>query len=231
MIKPGALKSIREKIEMARIRAGREGDPPVEIVAVTKAFPAGAIAAAYGAGLRTIGETRIQDATEKFREVGELPGLKRRLIGHLQSNKAGKAADCFDWIDSVDSVKLGRRLSSIAGTRGKAIPVLVQVNTARDPAKFGFGPEQTEELLELLDLPGLKVGGLMTIGALTEDEAKIRRTFRDLRELRDLLNEQLPAHDRLSELSMGMTGDFEIAVEEGATMVRIGTALFGPRPS
>ncbi|MFQ6615326.1 MAG: YggS family pyridoxal phosphate-dependent enzyme [Fidelibacterota bacterium] len=231
MIDPGALSSIREGIDRARKRAGLEDAPPVEIVAVTKGFPKEAIDSAYRAGLRSIGETRVQEAGEKMDRLPELPGLTLRMIGHLQSNKARKGVSLFDTIDSVDSVKLGKRISRIASQQRTVMPVLLQVNTGGDPAKFGFSLNDVGDLIELVHLPGIRVEGLMTIGALTTDTEETRRTFRRLRQLRDQLNEQLAPGVRLHHLSMGMTADFKIAVEEGATMVRIGTALFGPRPA
>jgi len=224
------LKSVRTRIETAQSRVGREKAPPIEIIAVTKAFPANTIEEAYHAGVRSIGENRVQEAIEKFKEIPPLPGLKRRLIGHLQTNKARKAVDLFDTIDSIDSIKLARKLSGIEQEPDKELPCLVQVNTARDPAKFGFNPSQIEEIIEIIDIKGLNVEGLMTIGALVEDETQIRLTFQKLREMKEKINVHLSQEKQLIHLSMGMSADFEIAVEEGATMLRIGTALFGPRP-
>lgn len=230
MISAAALKSVRDRIERARSRTGRANEPPIEIIAVTKAFPPETIIRAYKSGVRSIGENRVQEAMVKFKEVPDLPGLKRRLIGHLQSNKARKAVNLFDTIDSVDSVKLGRKLSSIAKETGKEIPTLIQVNTADDPAKYGFDSSQTEEILKVINLEGLRAEGLMTIGTLTQDKSITRETFKGLWDLRDELNDQLPREKQLIHLSMGMSGDYEIAVEEGATMLRLGTVLFGPRP-
>lgn len=229
MINPDALRSIRERIEEAGVRAHREQDPPTQIVAVTKTFPAATIEAAYEAGITTIGENRVQEAAEKFPELPHLPQLKKRLVGHLQSNKARKAMALFDVIDSIDSLKLARRLNAIAGETERRSEVLLQVNTANDPAKHGFEVAEMDTLLEIMEMDNLKVEGLMTIGEFTPNETVVRKTFRSLRELRDQLNEHLPAEKNLSELSMGMSGDFEIAVEEGATMVRLGTVLFGAR--
>lgn len=230
MISAQALTSIRERIDRARERVGLEDAPPVEIVAVTKAFPREAIMEAYQAGLRSIGETRVQEARKKRNELPDLPGLTLRMIGHLQSNKARKAVDLFDTIDSVDSVKLGKRIARFATEKDRVMPILLQVNTARDPAKFGFDPDEMDALIELVHLPGIRVEGLMTIGALTTRSEQTRQTFGQLRQLKDSMNEQLAPEVRLHHLSMGMTADFEIGVEEGATMVRIGTALFGSRP-
>ena len=185
---------------------------------------------AYEAGLRSIGENRVQEALGKYGDLEKLAGLNLRLIGHLQSNKARKAVDLFDTIDAVDSVKLARKLSNIAHEKGIEIPVLIEVNTAGDPAKFGFDTTETGEMLEITELDGVKVEGLMTIGTLTEDEGQIRAAFRDLREVRDKINHEAGTGKQLVHLSMGMSGDFEIAVEEGATMVRLGTVLFGTRP-
>ena len=230
MINPSVLKSINLRIELARSRAGREKDPPIEIIAVTKAFLAEAIISAYKNGIRSIGENRVQEALMKFKETPELPGLKRRLIGHLQTNKARKAFNLFDTIDSVDSMKLARKLSGAAREKEKKKTILIQVNMARDPAKFGFVPDQLDEILELTNLEGLNVEGLMTIGSQTEDEGEIRSTFQKLREMREGVNQQLSADKKMKHLSMGMSADFEIAVEEGATMLRLGTVIFGPRP-
>ena len=230
MINQAALESVRERIDRARRRVGSEKDPPVEIVAVTKSFPGEHIVSAHESGLFTIGENRVQEAEKKFKELPELAGMKCRLIGHLQSNKARTAMEIFDAIDSVDSLKLAKRLSRMVIEKGESFPVLAQVNTAADPAKSGFDLNDIELLLELSDLPGLLVEGLMTIGELTRDESHIRKTFAKLRELRGDLNRQLPPDRKMKTLSMGMTSDFEVAVEEGATMIRIGRALFGERP-
>lgn len=231
MITAASLKSVQDRIDGARSRSGRHDDPPIEIIAVTKAFAFEAILGAYQTGLRSIGEVRVQEASAKFRRIPELPGLKRRLIGHLQSNKARNAVDIFDTIDTIDSVKVANKVASIAREQGDVIPVLVQVNTAEDPAKFGFKSQETEEILEIMSMEGLKVEGLMTIGELTKDEPKIRGVFRRLRILRDELNAQVSQEKRMVHLSMGMSADFEIAVEEGATILRLGTILFGPRPT
>ena len=229
MIDLEALKSVQERIEAARARANREQDPPVQIVAITKTFPVPAIESAHMAGIRNIGENRIQEASQKFPHLAELPQLTKRLVGHLQSNKTGKALDLFDAIDSIDSLKLARRLSRLIAEPHSNYESLLQVNTGQDLAKHGFHPEKTETLLEALELKNLGVKGLMTIGAFTSDKKTIRKTFQKLRQLKENLNKHLPEESQLTELSMGMSSDYEIAVEEGATMVRIGTALFGER--
>jgi|TARA_B100000035_G_scaffold42560_2_gene31883 hypothetical protein len=229
VINQDALKSVQERIEAARARANRENDPPVQIVAITKTFPASAIESAHRAGIENIGENRIQEASQKFPHLTDLPRLTKRLVGHLQSNKAGKAIDLFDAIDSIDSVKLARRLSMLMAETDSNYESLLQVNTGQDSAKHGFHPENLETLLEALELKNLGVKGLMTIGVFTSDETTTRKTFQKLRQIKERLNRHLPEEDQLTELSMGMSSDYEIAVEEGATMLRIGTALFGER--
>jgi|TARA_B100001079_G_scaffold105808_1_gene90857 hypothetical protein len=224
-----ALKSVQERIEAARARANREHEAPVQIVAITKTFPASAIESAYSAGIENIGENRIQEASQKFPHLAELPRLTKRLVGHLQSNKAGKAVDLFDSIDSIDSLKLARRLSMLMAEPHSNYESLLQVNTGQDSAKHGFHPENIETLLEALELKNLGVKGLMTIGVFTRDETTTRKTFQKLRQIKGRLNKHLPEEDQLTELSMGMSSDYEIAVEEGSTMLRIGTALFGER--
>ena len=229
MINLDALKSVQERIEAAKARGNREQDPPVQIVAITKTFPTSAIESAHKAGIKNIGENRIQEASQKFRHLAELPRLTKRLVGHLQSNKVGKAVDLFDAIDSIDSLKLAHRLNRLMTEPHSNYESLLQVNTGQDSAKHGFHPEKIETLLEALELKNLGVKGLMTIGVFTSDETTIRKTFKKLRQLKERLNKDLPKESQLTELSMGMSSNYEMAVEEGATMVRIGTALFGER--
>ena len=229
MINLDALKSVQERIEVARELANREHDPPVQIVAITKTFPASAIESAHRAGIKNIGENRIQESSQKFPHLPDLPRLKKRLVGHLQSNKASKAIKLFDAIDSIDSLKLARRLSVLLAENRNNYESLLQVNIGQDPTKHGFQPGKIDTLLEVLELKNLGVKGLMTIGELTTNETTIRKTFQKLRQLKERLNTHLPEEGQLTELSMGMSSDYEMAVEEGATMVRIGTALFGER--
>ena len=229
MIDLDALKSVQERIEAAKARSNREQDPPVQIVAITKTFPTSAIESAYKAGIKNIGENRIQEAAQKFPHLAELPRLTKRLVGHLQSNKVGKAVDLFDAIDSIDSLKLAHRLNRLMTEPHSNYESLLQVNTGQESAKHGFHPEKIETLLEVLELKNLGVKGLMTIGVFTSDETTTRKTFKKLRQLKERLNKYLSEESQLTELSMGMSSNYEIAVEEGATMVRIGTALFGER--
>ena len=215
------------RIAEAAAKVGRDA-AGVTLVAVSKTHPADVVQAAIDAGLTVLGENRVQESVDK---VAATHGGTWHLIGPLQGNKARKAVEAVDVIESVDSVELARRLDRIAGEvrPGSRLAVLLQVNVADDPTKAGFTPgEATVSLAELLDLPNLRVDGLMTIGRLVDEPEASRPTFAALRDL----GERLRANDaRLgSELSMGMTDDYPVAVEEGATIVRVGRALFGERP-
>ena len=198
----------------------------VTLLPVTKTHPAAAAEYAARAGFAAVGENRVQEGVEKRAQAPA--GLRWELIGHLQSNKARLAATHFDRIQSVDSEKLLVVLDRAAGELGKKLPILLQINAGNDPAKFGADPAEAPRLLETaLARPHLRLDGLMTIAPLADDPDVARRTFASLRILRDELAARSGAP--LHELSMGMTGDLEAAVREGSTLVRIGTALFGPR--
>ena len=194
------------------------------LVAVSKTVPAERLVEAFAAGITTFGENRVQEALAKADAV---PGASWHLVGPLQSNKARRAAALFDVIQTVDSVELAARLSQVVAAGG-SLSVLLQVNVDADPAKTGFSPAGVAEgLAAILTLPGLRVEGLMTVGRLVEIAEEARPTFRALRELSERLRAD---HPRLGPaLSMGMTDDFEVAVEEGATIVRVGRAIFGER--
>lgn len=215
---------------MARIRgacaaAGRDA-AGVELLAVTKSHPPEAVELAARYGLRSVGENRVQEGADKRARISA--AVKWELIGHLQSNKARLAAQSFDRIQSVDSVKLAGILDRVAGELGRTLHVLLQVNAGLDPAKSGAEPAAAPALLEAaLGCPNLRVDGLMTIAPLSEDPSVARRTFSGLREIRDRLSSSTGA--ALGVLSMGMSGDIEAAVAEGSTLVRVGSALFGPR--
>lgn len=199
----------------------------VTLLPVTKTQPPEAAIYVHRYGLKSVGENRVQEAVAK-RETAGLPVLRWELIGHLQTNKANLAAQHFDRVQSVDSEKLLRALDAAAGAIARSLPVLLQVNAGHDPAKFGVDPSDAPRLLELaLTLPHLRVDGLMTIAPLSDDAAVARRTFARLRTVRDDLATQFGVP--LRELSMGMSGDLDAAVTEGSTLVRVGTALFGPR--
>jgi hypothetical protein len=212
-------------MKAACIRAGRPA-AEVRLLAVTKTHPAAAAEYAARYGLRAVGENRVQEGMEK-RAQCSVP-LAWELIGHLQSNKAKLAVAHFDRVQSVDSEKLLRVLAQAAEAQSKTLPVLLQINAGNDPAKFGAEPAEAPRLLELaLTLPALRVEGLMTIAPLSEDRDVARRTFANLRTVRDTLSAQFRVS--LPELSMGMSGDLAEAIAEGSTLVRVGTALFGQR--
>jgi pyridoxal phosphate enzyme (YggS family) len=223
------VESVKERIANAQQRSGNK--VPVKIVAVTKTHPASIITEIRRVGLDTIGENRVQEAEVKFPEIAKiLPNITKRLVGHLQSNKINKALNLFDTMDSIDSLKLAGKIGRKTVSLNRVIPVLLEINTSGESEKFGFVPDKIDEMLACFEIQGIKVQGLMTIGPLTSDHKRIRDVFISLRELHNSLKSQLTQNvDKFTELSMGMSGDFEIAVEEGATMVRLGTVLFGQR--
>ena len=226
-----SLARVRDEIAAACAEAKR--DPAsVTLIAVSKTFPADAIEPVIAADQRVFGENRVQEAKAKWPALRAAhPGLELHLIGPLQSNKARRALETFDLVQSVDSADLARRLDRLASEArpGARVPILLQVNVDDDAAKAGFELANLQaELDEILVLPRLEVRGLMTIGRLVGRAEEARPTFRALRELSERLRGGRP---RLGEeLSMGMSADFEVAVEEGATIVRVGQALFGERP-
>lgn len=221
------LVEIQEKISSAKAQSGNDQD--IVLVAVTKTHPIIVVNTAISLGLKHIGENRIQEAEEKFSDVVFEQGVVKRMIGHLQTNKARKAVQIFDTIDSVDSLKLAKKINIHANTAKKIIEVLLEINTSSEKQKFGFNLNCFDELLECVELEGLLVKGLMTVGPLTKDENMIRKAFTKLRNLKDEINRQVSPSRKMSVLSMGMTGDYEIAIEEGSNMIRIGSALFGKR--
>jgi pyridoxal phosphate enzyme (YggS family) len=220
------VEQVRLRIVQACARVGR--DPgEVTLVAVAKTFPPEAIREAAEAGIRDVGENRVQEASAKFQVLGR--DVTWHLVGHLQTNKVKKALEIFDWIHSVDSLRLAEEISRRAERVGREVDVLVEVNVSGEPSKFGVRPSELHRLIEqVVRLPHLRLRGLMTIAPLVDDPEKARPYFAALRELRDQLLRSGVA-DHLPHLSMGMTDDFEVAVEEGATMVRIGRAIFGER--
>ncbi len=207
-------------------RAARRDAKEVRLLPVTKNHPVAAAEYAARYGFSAVGENRVQEAVEKRALI--IAPLRWDLIGHLQSNKAKLAATHFDCIQSVDSEKLLNALDRAAGELGKKLAILLQINAGNDPAKFGVEPADAPRLLEVaLTMSHLKVDGLMTVAPQSEDPEIARRTFANLRTIRDELTTRLGAP--LPELSMGMSGDLEAAIAEGSTLVRIGTALYGPR--
>lgn len=217
---------IQERIEQA-CRRSRRAAADVRMIAVSKTIPADRIRAAVSVGIDTFGENRVQEAADK---VALVPGVAWHLIGPLQSNKARRAIEMFGTIQTLDSVGLASRLDRITEEirPGSRLPVLLQVNVDADPAKAGFAPGEMAALLpEVLEFPNLRVDGLMTVGRLHRDSSEARLTFAGLRRLSEDLRAGQAGLG--PDLSMGMSDDFEIAIEEGATMVRIGRILFGAR--
>jgi pyridoxal phosphate enzyme (YggS family) len=225
------LARVRERIDVAARRAQRRAEE-VELMAVSKTFPAERIREAYDAGLQLFGENRVQEFASKADSLRDLHDAEWHLIGHLQTNKAAKAAELFAAIDSVDSVRLAQKLDVSAQQLGKKLEVLIEINVGGEAAKSGVAPEsgELEELLSAVPkLDHLEFRGLMTVPPFSEDPQRARPYFRKLRELRDqIAARRLPAVD-MRTLSMGMSHDFEVAIEEGSTCVRVGTAIFGDR--
>jgi len=219
------LERVREQIAQAAARAARVAEE-IELVAITKTHPAEKVREAIEAGQTLFGESRVQEARAK---IPELPSnLRWHFVGHLQKNKIRHALPLFEMIHSVDSLDVAQDMNRIAGEQGMHPRVLLQVNVAGEGSKFGFSPDKLrDQMEELLALPRLSILGLMTIPPLSEKTEASRKYFVQLRELRDCL--QTEFHVDLAQLSMGMTEDFAVAVEEGATLVRVGTAIFGER--
>jgi len=220
------LERIRNQMAEACTKAGRS-PASVALMAVSKMHPAEAILEAYEAGQRLFGENRVQESQAKAQQILGLEGLELHLIGPLQNNKTSKAAELFHAVDTLDSLKTAERLNSAAQALGRQIAVLIEVKLSPEETKHGLAPEELPALLvALAALPNLHVRGLMTVPPWSEDAEAARPTFRRLRELRD---QNLAAYPALAELSMGMSNDFAVAIEEGSTCVRIGTAIFGKR--
>lgn len=222
---------VRQRIAAASRRAGRRVDE-IALMAVTKTQASEPIREAYEAGLRLFGENRVQEFSGKVDSLRDLHDAHWHMIGHLQTNKAGKAAELFYAVDSVDSLKLAERLDAAARGLGKKLEVLVEINVGGETAKSGIaGDSQSLEelLLAAPRLEAVQVRGLMTVPPYTEDAESARKYFRGLRELRDRIAARKLPRIALDELSMGMSHDFEVAIEEGSTCVRIGTAIFGER--
>ena len=221
------LGEVRGKIDAACKRAGRDS-AEVEIVAVTKTHGAEVVKEAWDAGLRIVGENKVQEAA--WKKPASVTGPMWHLIGHLQSNKVRQALELFDFIHSVDSAKLADRINFIADSIGAQPHVLLEVNVSGERSKSGMRPEDVRDVLAHVaqDCPRLTVEGLMTMAPFSENPEDARPYFRRLRELRNEMEKELGIG--LPRLSMGMSGDYEVAVEEGATWVRLGTVLFGERP-
>lgn len=227
------IAAVREQVEAASRRAGRRPEE-VALMAVTKTHPPGRIREAYAAGLRLFGENRVQEFAGKVTALADLSAAEWHMIGHLQTNKAAKAVELFSAVDSVDSVKVAEKLSAGAMNFGKRLSVLIEINVGGEAAKSGVAPDSSEMeelLLAAPRLEGLVFRGLMTIPPFTDDPEEARPFFRKLRELRDTIAARRLPGIGLDQLSMGMSHDFEVAIEEGSTCARVGTAIFGERNS
>ena len=225
------LARVRERIDAAAHRAGRRSED-IALMAVSKTFPAERIREAYDMGLRLFGENRVQEFAGKIDSLRDLQDTEWHLIGHLQSNKAAKTVELFDTVDSIDSLRLAQKLNASAQQLGKKLKVLIEINVGGETAKSGVAPD-SRELKELLSaaakLEYLEFRGLMTVPPFLEDPQMVRPYFRKLRELRDQIASRRLPQISVNELSMGMSHDFEVAIEEGSTCVRVGTAIFGSR--
>lgn len=220
------LEQVLWRIAAAAWRSGRRPED-VTLIAVCKTWPTSVVKAAYYLGLRHFGENRVQEAAAKFSEFRPAD-LVLHLIGHLQSNKVRQTAALFDSVDSLDSLGLAGLLAKQAAVRPTPLPVLLEVNVAGEESKFGLAVEAVLPILrDLQDLPSLRPLGLMTVAPVVSDPEEVRPVFRRLRELRDECQQALGLP--LPELSMGMTNDYAVAIEEGATAIRVGRALFGER--
>jgi pyridoxal phosphate enzyme (YggS family) len=226
------IAAVRERIAGAARRAGRSPDG-ITLMAVSKTHPPERIREAYEAGLRVFGENRVQEFSGKSEALADLRDAEWHLIGHLQTNKAAKAVELFRAVDSVDSLKLAEKLDAAARALGKKLDVLIEVNVGGESAKSGLALDSLaldQLLIAAPRLEALVFHGLMTVPPFTDDPQEARPYFRKLRELRDAIAaRKLPAV-AMDELSMGMSHDFEVAIEEGSTCVRVGTAIFGERP-
>ena len=220
------LACIRQQIAEA-CRHARRPEAEVALMAVTKTHSAETVMEAYAAGLRLFGENRVQEWQEKSLALAHLPGAEFHLVGPLQSNKTARAVELFHAIDAVDSLKIATRLDAAARALGKRLPILIEVKLSHEESKHGVAPAELPTLLAgLAPLEGLILTGLMTVPPWSEDPESARPCFRELRSLRD---DSLAACPTLTQLSMGMSNDFGVAIEEGSTCIRIGTALFGIR--
>jgi PLP dependent protein len=224
---PGRLAEVRERIAAAQGRSGRDGEP-VTVVAVTKTHPVAAARDALAAGIIDLAENRVQDLEEKVRALGDR-GATWHLIGHLQRNKVRRAVPLFDLFHALDSVRLAEEVSRAAEQEGRIVTALVQVNPAGEEAKGGFSSaEAVDAVGRIAQLPALSLEGLMTMAPFEAEESILRETFAATRVLSEEIARQVPSF-RAMHLSMGMSSDYEIAVEEGSTIVRLGTVLFGER--
>ena len=227
------IAQVQERIATAARRVHRSLEE-IALMAVSKTFPAASIREAYSVGLRTFGENRVQEFSAKLQHLADLPDASWHLIGHLQTNKAAKAAELFSAIDTLDSVRMAEKLNSAAQSFGKTLPVLIEINVGGEQAKTGVASDSAE-LENLLQRakhwPNLQIHGLMTVPPYAEDPQASRPYFQMLRNIRDTIAARKLERVQMATLSIGMSHDFEVAIEEGSTCVRIGTAIFGTRNS
>ena len=226
------IAAIQDRISLAARRAGRRPED-VALMAVSKTHPPERIREAHAAGLRLFGENRVQEFVGKAGSLADLDGAEWHMIGHLQTNKAAKAAELFGAVDSVDSVKIAEKLDAAARSLDKRLTVLIEINVGGEAAKSGVAPDSRELEELLLAAPrfeALEFHGLMTVPPFTDDPEGARPYFRQLRELRKAIAARRLSAIDMDVLSMGMSHDFDIAIEEGSTCVRVGTAIFGERP-
>jgi PLP dependent protein len=222
---------VRGRIAAAARRADRN-NAEITLMGVSKTFPAERIREAYAAGLRVFGENRLQEFSDKATALRNLPDAEWHMIGHLQTNKAAKAAELFNAVDSLDSVRLADKLNASAESASKILSVLIEINVGGEQAKSGVAPDSDELEQILRSAPrwrNLEMRGLMTVPPYTEDPEGSRSYFRQLRQIRDRIAQRMLPQIGTAVLSMGMSHDFEVAIEEGATCVRVGTAIFGDR--
>ena len=219
------MKTITQNLQT--LKNSLEDYPQINIVVVTKTRSPEEIEEAISAGAKSIGENRVQEAEKKFSKINNLNQVEKRLIGKLQTNKANKAVKIFDTIDSVDSLRLSKKISKAAENIGKRQRVLLQINSSEESTKSGFGLNNKKEILECFNMPGIRVEGLMTMGPNTKNINTITKAFQKTK----ILFDELGAVEgtAVKTLSMGMSGDYLIAIREGSTSIRVGTAIFGPR--
>lgn len=223
------LAAVRTRIDAACGRVGRQ-PADVRLLPVSKTVAEARIRLAYAAGCRCLGENKVQEAQRKWQAMGDLDDLKWSIIGHLQTNKVKYVARFASEFQTLDSLRVAKALDRRLHQEGRSLDVLVQVNTSGEASKYGLDPEEVASFVRALPaFSALRVRGLMTLAIFSDEAERVRQCFARLRELRDQLRQDAPDGVGLEELSMGMSGDFEIAVEEGATVVRVGQAIFGAR--
>ncbi|UCE05978.1 MAG: YggS family pyridoxal phosphate-dependent enzyme [bacterium] len=221
------IDSVKQRIKNSCQKIDRDASE-ITLIAISKTIPAEMIKVAVENGIEHIGENRVQEADKKFEQLGKIATW--HLVGHLQTNKVKKALQIFDFIHSVDSYHLAEEISKRVLQFGQTVECLVEVNTSGETTKFGVSPDETLELAKKISfLPGIQIKGLMTIGAFLPDPEEVRPCFKLLKELRDEIQNAGLQNVEMKYLSMGMTNDFEVAIEEGANMIRVGRAIFGER--